>query len=383
MSKTSKREYVEAVRRRYANGSKAVKRQILDELCQVCGYHRKYAIRVLNAARRPSGRRAGRPPSYSDPLLQIVLAAIWHASNLPCGKRLVVIVKQWLPWYEVLYGALPTAVRKQLLSMSAATIDRRLEHLRSSVTKRGLSSTKPGSLLKHQIPILTNQWEEHRVGFIEADTVAHCGRSMAGTFVFTLDCVDIASGWTAQRAIWGKGEHRVHEMLKDIERALPFRLRGFDCDNGSEFLNHTIHHYFTRRKRPVQYTRSRPYKKNDNAHIEGKNWTHVRQYLGYKRFDKPELVALLNEMFTTEWPILLNCFLPSVKLIQKKRIGSRIIRIHDHPQTPAQRLLDSPDVSASAKRRIRALIRENNPFELQKRMEAKINRILRLASPWS
>jgi hypothetical protein len=324
-------------------------------------------------------RRAGRPARYTDPLLRTVITAIWRAANLPCGKRLHVIIAAWLPSYESIHGALPDGVRRQLCAMSAATLDRLLASLRPRCAKRGLCATKPGWLLKTHIPIATNQWDETRPGFLEADTVAHCGASLAGTFVYTLDCVDIATGWTEQRALWGKAERHVRDALVQIEAMLPFPLRGFDSDNGTEFLNNTLLHYFRRRKNPVCYTRSRPYHKNDNAHVEAKNRTHVRQYLGYARFDNPAILQLLNDLYTDEWRIFHNFFIPSVKLIRKERLGSRIIRVHDNPQTPAQRLLASPLVSQKTKRQITATISGYNPLLLQQQIAKKITRILALA----
>jgi hypothetical protein len=382
MSKKSKREYVAAIRERYLNGTKSEKQTILDELCATCGYHRKHAIRLLGRSPRAPKARAGRPLRYRDPLVLSVLVALWRASNGICGTRLRAVIADWLPHYEQRFGVLPKSVRAQLLTISAATINRHLVHVRKAAGRHGISTTKPGSLLKTHIPIQTGQWEEKRVGYLEADTVAHCGGSMAGNFVYTLDCVDIASGWTAQRAVWGKGEHNVFQALKDIERTLPFKLRGFDCDNGGELLNNTMLHYFTHHHPPVYYTRSREYKSNDNAHIEGKNWTHVRQLLGYNRFENRDMVDMMNELYTTEVSLLANFFLPSVKLIKKDRIGSRIVRRHDKPQTPAQRLLASPDVTQQTKKWIRRTLKENNPFDLRDAIDAKRNAILKLATPY-
>ena len=247
-------------------------------------------------------------------------------------------------------------------------------------TKRGLSTTKPGSLLKKQIPIKTNQWDEHVPGFLEADTVAHCGESTAGMFAYTLDALDIATNWSEQRALWGKGERGTLAALTSIEATLPFRIRGFDCDNGSEFINWTILAHYTDRKRPVAYTRSREYHKNDNAHVEGKNWTHVRQYLGYQRFDDPTIVPLLNDLYTNEWRLLMNFFLPSVKLIDKRRVRSHIIKTHHTPKTPLQRVLQSPHVDPQRKRQLRNLLNQLNPFLLQQSVDKKIRLILARAS---
>jgi hypothetical protein len=221
----------------------------------------------------------------------------------------------------------------------------------------------------------TNQWDESRPGFLEADTVAHCGDSLAGQFAFTVDCVDIATGWTEQRAVWGKGETGVLEQLRHIEHSLPFPLLGFDCDNGSEFLNHHLLRHFTQRKNPVQFTRSRAYHKDDNAHIEQKNWTHVRQWLGYQRFDNPEVVPLLNDLYTQQWRLFHNFFLPSVKLLAKERIASKTIRRYDSPKTPYHRVMESPLVSPAVKRKLTALFKTLNPFHLRAAMEKRLEKI--------
>jgi len=210
------------------------------------------------------------------------------------------VLSLWLPGYVQKYGDLSQAVTEALLRISPSTIDRILKPVRVKYKGRGRSTTKPGTLLRKQIPIKTNQWDESRPGFLEADTVAHCGTSMTGMFAFTIDCVDIATGWTEQRAVWGKGEMGVLEQIKNIEASLPFPLLGFDSDNGSEFLNYHLLRHFTERTQSVQFTRSRAYHKDDNAHVEQKNWTHVRQWLGYHRFDLPEIVLLLNKLYTTE-----------------------------------------------------------------------------------
>ena len=251
---------------------------------------------------------------------------------------------------------------------------------RAKFGKLGLSTTKPGSLLKKHIPVKTGQWNETYPGFLEADTVAHCGTSVAGMFVFTLNCVDIASEWTEQRACWGKGEKGILEQIKSIEESLPFPLKGFDCDNGSEFLNWHLLKYLTQRKRPIEFSRSRPYKKNDNAHIENKNWTHVRQYLGYQRFENQKLVDLMNDLYQNEWNLYFNFFMPSVKLIRKVRIGSKTIKIHDKPKTPAQRLIESDYISEINKQKLIETRDSLNPFQLQKQMKTKIRGIINIVN---
>lgn len=373
----ARHEYANNLQERYPYASKLQKKVMLDEFCTTCGYNRKYAIRLLNATKRRTLKsrhtHRGRKRLYCDPLLVETLWKIWQAANQPCAKRLKAIVPLWLPFFKDFI--IPEPIQAQLLGISAATIDRIFARHRKKFKSHGHSTTKPGSLVKKRIPIQTNQWDQTVPGFLEADTVAHCGDSMQGQFVYTVNCVDIASGWTEQRAVWGRGESGVLSAIQHIEGALPFTIKGFDCDNGSEFLNWHLIRYLTERKQPVQFSRSRPYYKNDNAHVENKNWTHVRQLLGYERFEHIKLVDLLNDLYTSEWNDYFNFFIPSVKLISKERLGSKIVKTHDQPKTPVQRLLESPALSSTTKEFLQQRLATLNPFVLQKRISSKIKNI--------
>ena len=381
MSPQFKREYVEAVFLRYKKASLSEKTAILDEFCATCNCHRKHAIRVLRKFKsfvKPKAKKRGRTSVYNkEPILK-PLRLIWKASNLPCSKRLKAILPLWLPGYIKSFGPLPDDIEKALLTISPATIDRLLKPVKAKYKLHGRATTKPGTLLRKQIPVKLNQWDEYRPGFLEADTVAHCGESMAGIFAFTVDCVDIATGWTEQRAVWGKGEDGVMVQIKDIETSLPFPLLGFDSDNGSEFLNYHLLKHFTQRKKPVQFTRSRAYHKDDNSHIEQKNWTHVRQWLGYQRFDNPKVVPLMNKLYKTEWRLFHNFFCPSVKLIAKERIASKTLKRYDDPKTPYQRVMESPHVSEKTKADLTKQLQTLNPFELRTAIELRLERILTL-----
>ena len=380
MSPGARMEYLKAVHLRYKKANRKEKTNILNEFCKNCGYHRKHAIRTLNTFKRftkPKPKKRGKPPIYDKSIIIKPLKRIWLAANLPCSKRLKAILPLWLPSYEKEFGKLSPDVPTALCHISASTIDRILKPTRIKYRGRGRSTTKPGTLLKKQIPIKTDQWDETRPGFLEADTIAHCGESMAGMFAFTLDGVDIATGWTEQRAVWGKGETGVLEQIKDIEESLPFPLLGFDSDNGSEFLNYHLLRHFHERKQPIQFTRSRPYHKDDNAHVEQKNWTHVRQWLGYHRFDNPEVVPLMNVLYKTEWRLYHNFFMPSVKLLEKKRIASKTIKRYDTPKTPYQRVMESPDVSNVVKQNLKKEFDQLNPFKLRKTMEKKLAKIFK------
>jgi hypothetical protein len=381
MNNDIRKEYLHTILPRYRNASKSEKIIILDEFCSVCHYNRKYAIRLLNGTRsgftpkKPAKR--GPKTIYKHPDLLKILKHLWRLTNLPCSKRLKALIPLWLPFYPYY---LSESLTHELLTISAATIDRLMKPMRSKFNKLGLSSTKPGSILSKHIPVKTGQWNEAIPGYLEADTIAHCGTSVAGMFVYSINCVDIATGWNAQRAVWGKGERGVIAAIRHIEASLPFPILGFDCDNGSEFLNWHLYRYFSHRKVPVQFTRSRPYQKNDNAHIEEKNWTHIRQYLGYQRFDSPELVDLLNDLYTSEWSLYFNFFIPSTKLIQKLRIGSKLIKKHDTPKTPLQRLLTTSSVPDRTIEKLKTQYSHLNPFDLQKQMSHKIKRILSIVN---
>jgi hypothetical protein len=363
---------------RYKYASKVQKKTILDEFCAVCGYNRKYAIRLLSTKQKSRMERKlskrGRKKVYHDPMIIQVLKDIWVAANLPCAKRLKTMLPVWLPHYE--NYILSEDVEDKLLRISPATIDRLMDTFRNKYTKRGLTTTKPGSIIKKRIPVKTNQWDETIPGFIEADAVAHCGDTTEGQYVNTVNCVDIASGWTEQRAVWGKGQRAVLEAIRDIEAHLPFPLKGFDSDNGSEFLNWHLVRYLDDRKRPVQFTRARAYHKNDNAHIENKNWTHIRQYIGYQRFQHPQLAQQLNDIYTSEWNDFFNFFIPSVKLVSKHREGAKIIKVYDKPKTPVQRLLESEKISTETKTLLSQKAERLNPFHLQQQLSRKIKKLL-------
>jgi hypothetical protein len=381
MSPRSKREYLAAIVKRYRAASRTLKTVILNEFCSTCGYHRKHALRLLRTFRRFTQKqpaKRGRKPVYDAETLLVPLKRIWKAANLPCSKRLKAIIPLWLPGYIKTYGPISQQTSGALLRISAPTIDRILKPVRAEHTRYGRATTKPGTLLKNHIPVKTNQWDESRPGFLEADTVAHCGSSTEGLYANTIDCVDIATGWTEQRAIWGKNYQDVIDQIKDIERSLPFPILGFDADNGSEFLNHHLLRYLTERTRPIQFTRSRAYKKDDNAHVEQKNWTHIRQWLGYDRLDSSRVVPLMNALYTSEWRLFLNFFCPSVKLLEKKRIASKTVKRYDKPKTPYQRILESPYVSAESKQQLKGQYKTLNPFELRKALEEKLKKIFKL-----
>jgi hypothetical protein len=387
MGQEPKKLYLSRIRARYHKASKQQKSIILDEFCLVCGHHRKHAIRLLKD--KPTRRKklvakskAGRKPIYNRPPLTKALKRIWIASDYMCGKRLKAALPEWLPHYSAYYEPLDEETYALLQSISAASIDRLLKPSRAKLNGRGLSGTKPGSLIKNQIPIKTNHWDVSKPGFLEADTVAHCGNSLAGNFVWSLTMTDILTCWTECRATWNKGAHGVCKQVNSIEQALPFPILGFDCDNGSEFLNYHLIRYFTDRpkERMVQFTRSRPYHKDDNAHVEQKNWTHVRQCFGYDRIDNQSVVALMNDLYANEWSLLQNHFCPTLKLLSKTKINSKYKKTYDEPQTPYQRLINSKSLNDNAEKALIQTHNSLNPFQLKNIIEMKLKHIFKLIS---
>jgi hypothetical protein len=372
MTLGSRKEYIEIMRTRYQDADRKERSTLLDEVCCTSSYTRKYAISLLSQtrsrkskSRSPSGRSRGRPRRYDDPRILEFLKQLWKAGNLPCGKRLKAMIPLWLPWYVQKDGRpLPEHIIALLMEISAASIDRLLKPLRSKHGKLGLATTKPGSILRTQIPIQRSVWREDRPGFFEVDTVAHCGTSMKGSVAYTMNLVDIATGWTEQWALWGRGQHGIVTGLHSIEHDLPFPLLGLDSDSGSEFINWQVYNYLHKRRMPVRFTRGRPDHANDNAHVEQKNWCVVREYLGYDRFDNPGVVARMQALYRGPLRLFLNFFLPSMKQIEKQRIAEKIKRKHDTPITPYQRVLRSSHISARTKKKLTAQFQQLNPFTL-------------------
>jgi hypothetical protein len=268
---------------------------------------------------------------------------------------------------------------KLLREISSATIDRILKKFRGKYKKRGLCTTRPGSIIRELIPIKTDQWDEKRPGNIEVDLVAHCGTSVSGDYINTLNVVDIATGWTSQRAVWGKGEFNTFKAMREIELTLPFKIKSFDSDNGKEFLNYRLIKYFKHRTEPVHFTRARAYNKNDNSHIEEKNWTIVRQYIGYDRLDKTAQLEMLNNLYREKLNYFINYFLPSVKLISKQRIGARIKKKYDKPKTPFQKLFESKYIDRDKKLELLRIFDRLNPFKLQESIKKGISSIVKLS----
>jgi hypothetical protein len=377
MKIASKRDLRRIFCRRYRLAKAASdKSRLLDEFCVLTGYHRKYAIAVLSTEPTERKPRVPRGRSYGAEV-ESVLVRMWEAAGYPWSVRLKAMFPLWLPWAAA-HFSLPSSLEEQLKAMSPRTMDRLLRAHKNQLLRRQYGRTKPGTLLKHHIPIKTDHWDVHEPGYAEVDLVAHCGNLAYGDFVNTVNLSDVHTTWTESRAVLGKAQQRVCAAIDEMREALPFELLGVDSDNGSEFINYHLYAYC--QDNHIQFTRGRPYKKNDNAHIEQKNWTHVRRILGWARFDTQPVLEAINDLYRNELRLWMNFFQPTVKLIKKERIGSRIVRRYDRALTPLDRVLASPQVDSETKAALRAQRAIIDPFVLAAKIEAKLDRIRALAN---
>lgn len=364
-------QYLAAVRKRYYGSRKSEKSKILDELCAVTGYNRKYAIRIMAIKHHEGKKLSGRSKVYSERSIGH-LKRLWVIMGEMCSKKMVSALKNWLGFYED--DDCDEDVRAELLSMSAASIDRYLKNYKASLGRKKRTGTRPGKMFKNVIPLKPFNSEIDKPGHVEADTVAHCGNSLSGQFAWSLTFTDVFSGWTENRATYGKGSDEVLSAIMDIQMNLPFSLLSFNTDNGTEFLNKNLYMHFSEEKY-INFTRSRPYKKNDNCHVEQKNWTHVRETFGYERYDREDQIVIMNEIYKKHLNDLYNFFVPQLKLKEKIRVGSKIVRKYDVPKTPYQRLLDSPDLTMGQKEVLRRKYRTLNPLELRENIKKLFNRL--------
>jgi hypothetical protein len=374
MSLSAKREALARIHGRYQRAGRLHKTRILDEFCATCGYHRKAALRLLNRALSTGPPKRSGPKIIYDPAEVLpVLKTLWLASDQLCSKLLKAALPEWLEHYERRSAPLPEAFKKRLLRLSPAQIDRLLRPARVQHPKKGLSATRPGTLLRHAVPTRSGPPDTARLGSVEADTVAHCDDSTQGDYVHSLTFTELFSGWTENRAVWNKSAEAVLAQLRQLEQAVPYTMKDFHTDNGSEFLNWALHRHLTGRPVRLPWTRSRAYRKNDNAHCEQKNWTHVRQLFGHDRFEHPQLVALMNDLYANEWSQLTNHFKPTFKLLRRQKKDGKTKRIYEkNPQTPYQRILASQETSETTKAQLRAQHAALDPFTLKKNIEIKL-----------
>jgi len=377
MSPGSRRELLVSIYPQYRRAGRSDKALILNGFCAATGYHRKYAIHLLSQPPEPKPkRRRARSRRYGTAVIR-VLSKIWEAAGYPWSVRLKALLPLWLPWVRQRWRLSP-ALEKQLTTMSPRTMDRALRPCKRQLGRRLYGRTKPGSLLKHQIPVQTSTWSEAQPGFTEMDLVSHSGNAASGEFLHSLNVTDIATTWVETRAVLGKGQTGIVQRLVEISEALPFPLRGVDSDNGSEFINQHLLRFC--RDRQIQFTRSRPYKKDDNAHIEQKNWTHVRKLLGWDRYDSPDALNALNDLYRNELRLMMNLFQPTVKLAAKKRVGSKLQRTYAPAQTPLDRLAAHPDADPQRVQTLLLLRQSLDPFELSKTIERKLKTLYGLAN---
>ena len=371
MSQRSKREMIEAIHPRYLKANRAGKIQILDEFIATTGYHRKYAIRVLKHGPKPKGqKKPGRRKIYQGEVVD-ELEKIWEIYGRICSKRLHPFLPEGVQVLERCNElCLSPEIKQLLLSMSPATIDRCLNKARFTPSQHGLSTTKPGSLLKKAIPIRTfTPWEDEHPGFLEIDLVAHCGPSTQGIYLNTLTATDLATGWTECLALPNKTQFAVSQAITVLRQNLPFPLLGLDSDNGSEFINDTLYRYCLSEK--ITFTRSRPYQKNDQAHVEQKNWSVVRHTVGYDRLETPEELSLLSSIYA-DVRLYINFFQPVLKLVAKERVDGKTIHKYDQAKTPFRRVLDLVSLPVEIKARLTNQYLHLNPVALRTSIDTKI-----------
>jgi len=366
MSKEATREYVIRTRIRYGGMTgKRAKSRLLDEFCATTGMERKHAIKVLRAPEDPPERR-GRKRTYGIEEYN-TLRDIWIEAGQPCSKLMKAVMECYVQSHELAHGALGPALRKRLLKISESSIDRLLKPAKMA---SGPRRNRPSGIaaVRREVPIRAGEWAVAEPGWIEADTVAHCGGSMAGNFVWTLTATDILTQWTEVRSMWNRGAASTFDRLREIEDALPFLIRGFDSDNGPEFMNWHVLNYFRAEGKNVEVSRSRPYQKNDNAHVEQKNGTHVRGLLGHVRIDDPECVDPLNQAMTL-WSLWKNLYSPVMRLVSKTREGGRYKKRYDKARTPAQRVLECAMVTKERKATILQLLAQTDCFAMKKQVD--------------
>lgn len=377
---SQRRAVTKAIATRYKRADKKAKGAILDELCATTGWHRNHARKALAAALTPRVVRPRKPrtPTYDANTVE-ALRFCWAVLGAPTGKRFAPVMGDLVPRLRR-FGELDITeeTAAALQQMSPATIDRRLAPDRAKLTLRGRSHTKPGSLLKDQIPIRTwAQWDDAVPGFVEIDLVGHEGGNALGEHCYTLTVTDIATGWTENRSVRNKARKWVIAALDDVAQVMPFPILGVDSDNGSEFINYHLLDWCE--KHSVTFTRSRPGNCNDGAHVEQKNWAVVRTVVGYHRYDtKPELL-LLNKIWVLQSQMT-NYFLPQQKLVSKVRAGAKVTKKYDTPATPHQRAARHTAVSDEDKAILTDTHQDLNPAAIQRQIQDLTEQLLRLTT---
>jgi len=379
MTTMIKHELLKTTKERYLKADRKSKNLILNEFCNNTGYHRKYAIRILQARYdNEKISKYGRKPRAKVYSSDVILAVIkiWELLDYPCGVRLQPMLLLMVASLER-FGEINISdqVKSGLSSISARTLDRRLSkerEVRHLARNRG--TTKHGSLLKSSIPIRITDWDTNEIGWLEMDTVAHNGGDPNGTFIYSLDLLEIATGWSEQQAVLSKGEQGIVKAINNIKLKVPFKIKGFDSDTGGEFVNWHMVRYC--RKNNIGFTRSRPNMKNDNAYVEQKNNTHVRRWLGYRRYDSKKQLSIINNLYRNELRLFNNFFRPVMKIKSKEKVNNSVCKKkYDIAKTPYQRLIESKQITEDKKKELRTLYLSLNPVQLKKTINQKIKRI--------
>ena len=382
-----KHEVTKEVLPRYLKADKEEKKKILDEFSATTGYHRKSAIRKLrrlqmtphfkeSAAGIHTRKRERIYDGYVEAVLEQIYEVLGGIGSRRIHPQVSIILEKGIKFGHIKTDPI---TEMKIRAMSRSTLDRMITRVRERNAIKGISTTRPGTLLKSEIPFRVGVWEETDPGFSEIDLVAHCGDSASGMFISTLNTTDIATMWFESEPVMGKAQERVVEGLQEIEKRIPYSQRGIDSDNGSEFINRQLYEYCLKKK--IIFTRSRSYKKNDNAHIEQKNYTTVRQVLGYQRFDTEEVFTLMQKLYRGPLRLYINFFQPSVKCIEKKRVGSKIKKIYDTAKTPFERVVAHSSIPETTKETLTRLFESLDPFQLRKEVDGLVRKIQEL-SKW-
>lgn len=366
-------EHIKRIQERYQGADKRKKTMILSEFCLTWNLDRKYGSKLLSGKRGGAKKKAGRKARYDEKLVRH-LTVLWDSMERINPKRMKAAIPLWLPFYRD--PEFDLDLKFQLLKMSATTIERFLNRGRKII--KGLSLTRRSKFFRYKIPLTNTNDKVINAGHVAADTVAHCGDNISGSFAWSLTVTDRLTGWTENRALASKRAKSVRNAMDSIENALPFRFKSIQTDCGTEFLNYCMMKYFQNRTAPVLMSRSRPYQKNDNAHVEQKNFTHVRECFGYERIEDLNLIALMNEIYRDYWNPLHNFFLPQMQLKSKERIGARIRKKYDFPKTPFARLKLAPNVSEEEKAKLEIRMKSLNPFHLKQGLEQKLDLFFRM-----
>lgn len=369
-----------AIKDRYRKTSKKKRTLMLDELCATTGYNRSYARRVLGCKKLPGRKKLYGPRKRTyDYELFVVLRKLWVIADGICGQRLAPFLPELVGILEEKKELrLPKRLRKKLVTISASTVDRILKATKKQYQLKGRSTTRPGTLLRGTVAVRTfDDWSDLIPGFFETDLVAFCGETVRGDYVNGLNLTDVATGWVCLEAVMGKGQFRVHQAIDRARQRLLFPMKGLDPDNGTEFINWLMKRYCETNQ--IIFTRIRPNRKNDNCFVEQKNYTVLRRFLGYARFDTEKQLGIIKEIVTLV-ELYVNFFQPVKKLQEKVRVGARVKKRYDMAKTPYQRILDSGVVIGENKMRIQEVYSSLNPVELKRKINwltVKLNRTLR------